>query len=235
MRRSHLAAVVVALVLWACTSPLPTSPDLASVAGGGVSAAGQDAVSTSGLAFCDRKDNNKPIVDDKKDKQNNHDDDCDGKGDGRDDKGRDDDRRSMLHRSDRHDDKHGKKDRDDDGQCTSGGSGGTGGGVTPGSIAGGVTDEAGPIAGWSIYLIASNGTVTTTQTNASGAYSFTNLQPGTYRVCEASPSPAFEAVPGAAATNSTPCASPYAPFGYSLTVTSGASLSGNNFQNAAAS
>jgi len=227
MRRSHLLAVAFAFALWACSAPLPTSPDVASVAGNGAVTASPDAVSTSLPSFCDRKDgsnnnnNNKPSVD----HQNKDSDDCGTKGDA--------DRRPILHRSDNRDDGDWKKGGDDAQNCTSSGTGG--GSATPGSIAGTVTSDVGPIAGWSIYLIASSGTVTTTQTNASGAYSFANLQPGTYRVCEANPSPAFEALPGAATVNSTTCASPYASYGYSLTVTSGASLSGNNFQNAAAS
>ncbi|HUL49899.1 MAG TPA: carboxypeptidase-like regulatory domain-containing protein [Gemmatimonadales bacterium] len=128
-----------------------------------------------------------------------------------------------------------KKDKDCHGN--NGGSGGnTGGGSTgtpqPGAVSGSVAGDNGAVADWQIFLIGSTGASSSTRTAGDGTYSFTGVAPGTYMVCEADPSPAAEQIPAAgSASNSTACTGPYAAFGYSVTVGSGATVAGNTFFN----
>ena len=118
------------------------------------------------------------------------------------------------------------------------------GGAT-GTISGTVTVDGVLQGGYSVSLLNAPGYMadgtgptptlnsTTPTASSTGFYSFTNLADGTYLVCEADPgastpeaSPGFLSVPTSAR-----CPSPYAPFGYLLTVVGGGNLAGNDFVN----
>lgn len=129
-----------------------------------------------------------------------------------------------LHAKGRHDD-------DDDDNC------GNGGGATTGSITGTVLNDGQGANGYPLFLLSSDGAtvVATTNTTAdgSGTYTFAAVNAGSYLLCEANPfTPEWgmraETVPksGPSCTGTA-----YAPLGYSVTVTGGATSSGNNFSN----
>lgn len=150
----------------------------------------------------------------------------------------DDDRDAHAHGVDR-DRGH---DRDDhDAQCTAtggkGGSGsGTGGssgiGTGTASVSGTVSGDNGATAGWKVYLINASGTAISTTTDSSGAFSFPNLPAGSYTVCEAAPAGSPEELPASGSSaSSTPCSSPYAGYGFSVTLSSGESVAGDTFFN----
>jgi len=121
-------------------------------------------------------------------------------------------------------------DKDDD-NCGDGGDSGTGGGAT-GSISGNVTGSNGAMAGWTIYLISSSNTTSTT-TGTNGSYSFANLAAGTYTVCEANPSPDAEQLPANGSSSTAAPCSTGASYGFTITLAAGAASSGNNFVNGA--
>ncbi|HXQ29044.1 MAG TPA: carboxypeptidase regulatory-like domain-containing protein [Gemmatimonadales bacterium] len=154
----------------------------------------------------------------------------------------DDDRDDHTHGLDR-DRGH---DRDDhDAQCNANGgkggsgsgtggsgSGGSGMGTGTASISGTVSGDNGSMAGWKVYLTNSSGTTISTTTDSTGAFSFANLAAGTYTVCEAAPAGSPEELPAeGSSASSTPCSSPYAGYGFSLTLSSGESVGGNSFFN----
>jgi hypothetical protein len=92
--------------------------------------------------------------------------------------------------------------------------------------------EIGPemyIPDWRIILLNENGdVVASTSTDASGNYSFSQILPGTdYLVCEELKTGWFQTHPNKSAV----CPSGYAPFGYSINLSSGEEDRGNNFGN----
>lgn len=124
------------------------------------------------------------------------------------------------HDRDQDRDRHG--DADD---CKAAAAAGTG------VISGTVTGDLGPVSGWKVYLLPTGGAAVSAVTGADGSYSFTALKAGAYLVCEGDPTPDAEELPAnGSSSNSVPC-SGYAPFGYSLTLANGSTLTGNNFLN----
>src|SRR5579864_719955 len=87
------------------------------------------------------------------------------------------------------------------------------------------TKDAGEpnLAGWTISLVGSGGTVTTT-TDANGNFEFDNVSPGNYTVCETFKATWFQTEPSSGAT----CTDGK---GYSITVGLGDTKSGNVFGN----
>jgi hypothetical protein len=111
-------------------------------------------------------------------------------------------------------------------------------GPATGTISGSVTAcDANGCTGsgaYLVYLLDATGTTlqATVSTDATGAYSFPSVPVGTHLVCEALPAdPFFEGSPQGGSS----CLSPYAPFGFLLTVPAGGNLGGNNFVNVVAS
>jgi len=133
---------------------------------------------------------------------------------------------------DRDDDRWGRGHDHDDDKCGSSGSGNGGGTQATGSISGAVSGSNGPVSGWTVYLISASSSTSTT-TNASGAYSFANLAAGTYLVCESDPGSDQEELPANGSSASAAPCSTGAAYGFSLTLTAGGTLSGNNFVNGA--
>jgi len=128
---------------------------------------------------------------------------------------------------------HNDQDKDDD--CK-----GAGGTTVTGTISGTVSTNLTPVGGYVVYLLNASGPTPTpipsATTDAAGLYSFT-VAPGAYLVCEADPFPVLESLPSIAggvpsSPNAAPCSSPYAAFGFSVTVpATGGTFGGNNFFN----
>ncbi len=93
------------------------------------------------------------------------------------------------------------------------------------------------IAGVTIALLGGGSVVQTTVTDANGAYTLSNILPGTYLVCEVLPAGYAQSAPNAGTTLGTgeslaDCPAGYAAKGYQIVVsTSGQSFTGNDFGN----
>jgi hypothetical protein len=104
-----------------------------------------------------------------------------------------------------------------------------------GSISGTVKNNAEVVSGYPIFLLSPNGTtvVANTTTTANGTYTFTGVKTGAYLVCEANPFvPEWGMLAETQPQTGPACSgTAYAPVGYSVTVTKGATASGNDFAN----
>lgn len=120
---------------------------------------------------------------------------------------------------------HGDNGANDTEEC--------GGGTATATISGTVTSDGTGAASYPVYLLSADGAtvVATTNTDATGAYSFAGVQAGTVLVCEDNP---FTEARGFLAetrpNTGAVCTPAYGPLGFSLTA-AGAALTGNNFIN----
>jgi len=233
-----LAAVAIVFAIAACSdpaSPIATmSDDPSLVAGGGAAhfLGGKKKIDVRGKHGHghdrDRDDHDKPECDD------------DGDRDHHDRWGKRDHHRHHSKWHKRHDAREGKRghpsfqmqsyggnDEHDEG-CSGGGE------EIPGTISGSVTNDGAPANGFPVFLLTPTGTavVANTTTTANGTYSFTEVAPGDYLVCETDPFVEAWGYLGESTPGSGPsCPAGYAPFGYGLTLASGATADGNVFIN----
>jgi len=145
----------------------------------------------------------------------------------------DHDRGHDEHRHDKHKGKKHHGDDDDRDEC--GGNGG-GGGPTTGTVSGTVMNNGAAVNAFPVFLLSANGAsvVSNAATDATGAYSFAAVAPGSYLVCEADPfTPAWGMLTETRPNTGPACPSGqgYAPLGFSVTVAAGATVTGNDFTN----
>ena len=161
---------------------------------------------------------------------------------------RDDDHGGKDHHHSHHGYKHGHYDRhdsghhgklqlhfkgheghdDDDDNCNGGG------GPTTGSVSGTVFNNNAPVNGFPVSLLSPNGAsvIASTSTDATGAFSFAAVAPGSHLVCETDPFTDQWGHLGETKPNAgPPCPTGYAPRGYTVTVAAGANSGGNDFAN----
>jgi len=98
--------------------------------------------------------------------------------------------------------------------------------------ANGVKDSGdGPIAGVPIEIWQGGVKKAETTTDALGVYTFSGLMPGSYLVCEKPPAPWVQSYPKVGDPGTGACPAGYGPVGWSITLTSGQTDSGNDFGN----
>ena len=124
----------------------------------------------------------------------------------------------------------GSSDEGDSEDC------GGGGEETPATIGGTVTNNLTGANGFPVFLLNPQGTTvvasTTTATDGTGSYSFTDVAAGPYLVCEADPFLEIYGFLGQTRPAAgPPCPAGYAPIGFVVEVAGGDTATGNDFVN----
>jgi hypothetical protein len=112
----------------------------------------------------------------------------------------------------------------------------SGGSDPSGSVAGTVMNNGAGANGFPVFLLSTDGATVVasgaTGSDGTGTFSVAGVKAGTYLLCETNPFTDQWGMLGETRPNSGPsCPAAYAPIGFSVTVTAGATADGNAFTN----